>query len=132
MKEGKMKKVISTDLAPKAIGPYSQAISANGFLFISGQGAIDPASNVYKPMSIDDETDQALKNLKAILESAGSNLNQVVKTTVFLKDMKDFPLMNEVYKKYFQENSPARSAIEASNLPKGFKVEIEAIALIGS
>ena len=126
-----MKKIISTDKAPKAIGPYSQAISANGFLFISGQGAINPLSNLYDPMSIEEETEQALKNLQAILESAGSHLNQVVKTTVFLKDMKEFPLMNEVYKKYFTENPPARSAIEASNLPKGFKVEIEAIALIG-
>lgn len=125
-----MKKIISTDAAPKAIGPYSQAVVANGFLFISGQGAINPDTNEYKPMSIDQETDQALKNLQTILESAGSSLAEVVKVTVFLKDMKEFSLMNEVYKKYFVENPPARSAIEASNLPKGFKVEIEAIAFI--
>jgi 2-iminobutanoate/2-iminopropanoate deaminase len=127
-----MKKIISTELAPKAIGPYSQAISANGFLFISGQGAINPQTNTYEPMSIEKETEQALKNLKAILEAGGSNLSQVVKTTVFLKDMKEFPLMNKIYMEYFPEIPPARSAIEASNLPKGFKVEIEAIALISN
>jgi 2-iminobutanoate/2-iminopropanoate deaminase len=126
-----LKKIISTELAPKAIGPYSQAIAVNGFLFVSGQGAINPINNIYEPMTIDFETDLALKNLQAILEASGSKLSNVVKTTVFLKDMKEFPLMNEVYKKYFPENPPARSAIEASNLPKGFKVEIEAIALIG-
>jgi len=127
-----MKKIISTELAPKAIGPYSQAISANGFLFISGQGAINPQTNTYEPMSIEKETEQALKNLKAILEAGGSNLSQVVKTTVFLKDMKEFPLMNKIYMEFFPETPPARSAIEASNLPKGFKVEIEAIALISN
>jgi len=125
-----MKTIISTDLAPKAIGPYSQAIKANGLLFISGQGAINPETNVYEPMPIEQETEQALKNVKAILESAGSTMADVVKVTVFLKDMKEFSLMNEVYKKYFVDNPPARSAIEASNLPKGFKVEIEAIALV--
>lgn len=125
-----MKTIISTDLAPKAIGPYSQAIKANGLLFISGQGAINPETNVYEPMPIEQETEQALKNVKAIIESAGSTMADVVKVTVFLKDMKEFSLMNEVYKKYFVDNPPARSAIEASNLPKGFKVEIEAIALI--
>lgn len=125
-----MKKIMMTDKAPKAIGPYSQAIAANGFIFVSGQGAIDPLTNIYEPRSIQEETEQALLNLQAILESAGSNLSKVVKTTVFLKDMKEFPLMNEVYAKFFSENPPARSAIEASNLPKGFKVEIEAIALI--
>ena len=126
------KKIISTDFAPKAIGPYSQAVVANGFLFISGQGAINPETNVYEPMPIEQETDQALKNLKAILDSAGSSLAEVVKVTVFLKDMKEFALMNEVYKKYFTSNPPARSAIEASNLPKGFKIEIEAIAILSN
>lgn len=126
-----MKKIIATNSAPKAIGPYSQAILANGFIFISGQGAINPETNTYIPSSIQEETDQALKNLKSILEAGGSDLSKVVKTTVFLKDMQEFSLMNEVYAKYFTTNPPARSAIEASNLPKGFKVEIEAIALIG-
>lgn len=126
-----MKKIIATNSAPKAIGPYSQAILANGFIFISGQGAINPETNTYTPSSIQEETDQALKNLKSILEAGGSDLSKVVKTTVFLKDMQEFSLMNEVYAKYFTTNPPARSAIEASNLPKGFKVEIEAIALIG-
>jgi len=126
-----MKKIISTDKAPKAIGPYSQAIAVNGFVFVSGQGAINPNTNIYEPKTIQEETEQALKNLQSILEASGSNLSKVVKTTVFLIDMKEFPLMNEVYAKFFPENPPARSAIEASNLPKGFKVEIEAIALIG-
>lgn len=126
-----MKKIVSTELAPKAIGPYSQGIVVNGFIFVSGQGAINPITNLYEPMTIELETELALKNLQAILEAGGSNLSKVVKITVFLKDMKEFPLMNDVYKKFFPENPPARSAIEASNLPKGFKVEIEAIALVG-
>ena len=125
-----MKNIITTDLAPKAIGPYSQGVVANNLLFISGQGAIDPLTNIYTPMTIEEETEQALQNVKSIVEAAGSNLSKVIKITVFLKDIKEFPRMNEVYQKYFSENPPARSAIEASNLPKGFKVEIEAVALI--
>jgi 2-iminobutanoate/2-iminopropanoate deaminase len=125
------KKVISTEKSPKAIGPYSQGIIADNYIFVSGQGAIEPASNVYTPKSIEEETETAINNLKNILESAGSSLENVVKTTVFLLSMDDFSKFNEVYSKYFQINPPARSCIEASKLPKGFKVEIEAIALAG-
>ena len=125
------RKIISTEKSPKAIGPYSQGIIAGNFIFVSGQGAIDPISNAYNPKSIEEETDIALTNLKNILESAGSSLANVVKTTVFLACMDDFSKFNEVYSKYFQNNPPSRSCIEASKLPKGFKVEIEAIALIG-
>jgi 2-iminobutanoate/2-iminopropanoate deaminase len=125
------KKVISTEKSPKAIGPYSQGIIADNYIFVSGQGAIDPISNVYTPKSIEEETEIAINNLKNILESVGSSLENVVKTTVFLLSMDDFSKFNEVYGKYFQNNPPARSCIEASKLPKGFKVEIEAIALAG-
>ena len=124
-----IKEVISTDKAPKAIGPYSQAVIAGCFIFISGQGAIDPITNVYNPASIEIETELALNNIKAILESAGKNLSDIVKVTVFLKNMDDFPAFNKVYEKFFRENPPARSCIESSRLPKGFNIEIEAIAL---
>jgi len=124
-----IKEIISTDKAPKAIGPYSQAVIAGCFIFISGQGAIDPITNVYNPASIEIETELALNNIKAILESAGKNLSDIVKVTVFLKNMDDFPTFNKVYEKFFRENPPARSCIESSRLPKGFNIEIEAIAL---
>jgi 2-iminobutanoate/2-iminopropanoate deaminase len=127
-----VRKVISTDKAPKAIGPYSQGIIAGNFIFVSGQGAIDPITNNYTPSSIEKETEIALNNLKAILEESGSNLSNVVKVTVFLANMDDFPAFNKVYEKFFPEDPPARSCIEASKLPKGFKVEIEAIALISA
>ena len=124
-----IKEIISTDKAPKAIGPYSQAVIAGCFIYISGQGAIDPITNVYNPASIEIETELALNNIKAILESAGKNLSDIVKVTVFLKNMDDFPAFNKVYEKFFRENPPARSCIESSRLPKGFNIEIEAIAL---
>lgn len=123
------KEVISTTNAPKALGPYSQGIEAGGFIFISGQGAIDPKTNIYSPATIEEETELALKNVKAILESVGAALSDIVKVTVFLSNMDDFPLFNKVYEKFFSESPPARSCIEVSKLPKGFKVEIEAIAL---
>ncbi len=125
-----MKKVIKTNLAPSAIGPYSQAIIAGSFLFISGQGAIDPDTQEYRPLSIKEETILALQNLKGIVESAGSTMENVVKTTIFLQDMNDFNEFNEAYSSFFPSLPPARSTIQAAKLPKGFKVEIEAIVLI--
>lgn len=124
------KDVIATDNAPQALGPYSQAIIAGSWLFISGQGAIDPQTQIYTPMSIKEETRLALNNLKAIIEHAGGKLDQVVKTTIFLEDMNDFQEFNKMYAEFFPQNPPARSTIQAAKLPKGFKVEIEAIALI--
>lgn len=124
-----VKEIISTDKAPKALGPYSQAVIAGCFIFISGQGAINPLTNIYTPSSIEDETELALNNIKAILEKAGKDLSDIVKVTVFLKNMDDFTAFNKVYENFFRENPPARSCIEVSRLPKGFNIEIEAIAL---
>lgn len=124
-----VKEIISTDKAPKAVGPYSQAVIAGCFIFISGQGAINPLTNIYTPSSIEDETELALNNIKAILEKAGKDLSDIVKVTVFLKNMDDFTAFNKVYENFFRENPPARSCIEVSRLPKGFNIEIEAIAL---
>ncbi len=122
--------IITTDKAPKAIGPYSQAVKAGSLLFISGQGAIDPQTQEYRPLSIEEETSLTLRNLKSILDEAGSSIDLVIKTTIFLKNMGDFPNVNKIYAEFFNNNPPARSTIEASALPKGFKVEIDAIALI--
>lgn len=124
------KEVIITEKAPKALGPYSQAIKSGSWLFVSGQGAIDPSNQVFTPMSIAEETRLALNNLKAIVEYAGASLENVVKTTIFLEDMNDFQEFNKIYAEYFTQNPPARSTIQAAKLPKGFKVEIEAIVLI--
>lgn len=123
-----MRKIISTDQAPAAVGPYSQAVKANGFVFTAGQLPLTPDTGTIVPGGIQAETQQALLNLKAVLEAAGSSPARVVKTTVFLKDMNDFPAMNQVYAKFFAENPPARSTIQVG-LPKGALVEIEAIAL---
>jgi 2-iminobutanoate/2-iminopropanoate deaminase len=126
--------IISTDKAPKAIGPYSQGVSIPvsqpgvSLIFVSGQGAIKAGKNEYEPLSVAEETKIALTNIQHILEEAGSSLSKVVKTTVFLVDLNDFQAMNEVYATFFQNNPPARSTIQAAKLPKGFKVEIEAIA----
>jgi 2-iminobutanoate/2-iminopropanoate deaminase len=125
-----MKKQVQTDKAPKAIGPYSQAIIANGFVFCSGQIPIDPATGNLLNGMIEDETRQVLKNLGAVLEAAGSSYDDVVKTTVFLQDMNDFAKMNAVYAEFFKAPSPARAAVQAARLPKDVKVEIEAIALV--
>ncbi|MBR6739242.1 MAG: RidA family protein [Oscillospiraceae bacterium] len=122
-----MKTVISTTAAPGAIGPYSQAIEANGFVFISGQLAIDPATGEFKAGTIEEQTEQALKNLKAIAEAAGCSLSDVVKTTVFLTDMGNFAAMNGVYAKFFTTDCPGRSAVQVAALPKGAIVEVEAI-----
>ena len=118
---------ISTKKAPKAIGPYSQAIKAGGFVFCSGQIAIDPKTNEFKPGTIIEETTRVIENLKAVLEQANSGLEKTIKVTVYLLNIDNFTEMNKVYEKYFL-NKPARSTIEVSKLPKGAKVEIDAIA----
>ncbi|MGC2246053.1 MAG: RidA family protein [Terriglobales bacterium] len=124
-----MREVISTDGAPKAIGPYSQAIRAGGFIFTSGQVAIDPATQQVIAGDAAAQTDRVLKNLAAILETGGSGLEKVVRCTVFLKNMGDFAAMNEVYGRYFKQTPPARSTVEVARLPKDVLVEIDAIAL---
>jgi 2-iminobutanoate/2-iminopropanoate deaminase len=124
-----MRDVISTPDAPKAIGPYSQAIRANGFVFVSGQVAIDPATQQVIDGDVAAQTERVLKNLAAILGAAGSNLQHVVRSTVFLKNMGDFGAMNEVYAKHFTIAPPARSTVEAARLPKDVLVEIDVIAL---
>lgn len=123
-----MKTQISSPKAPAAIGPYSQAIAANGFLFISGQLPIDPATGNFAEGGIRELTRQSLENVKSILAEAGLTLADVVKTTVFLADMSDFTAMNEVYAEYFTAPAPARSAVAVKTLPKGGLVEIEVIA----
>jgi 2-iminobutanoate/2-iminopropanoate deaminase len=121
---------VSTPNAPQAIGPYSQAIKANGFLFTSGQIALDPKTNTLITGGIVDQTEQVLKNLTAILQAAGSSWEKVVKTTVFLKDMGEFGQMNEVYGKVCKGAPPARSTVEVARLPKDVAVEIDLIALL--
>jgi len=124
-----MREVISTHDGPKAIGPYSQAIKANGFVFVSGQVPIDPVTNTLVSGDIAFQTDRVLKNVSGILQAAGSSLEKVVRSTVFLKDMNDFAAMNEVYGKYFAAAPPARSTVEVARLPKDVAVEIDVIAL---
>ncbi len=127
-----MRSVIRTDKAPAAIGPYSQGIVVGGtLLYTAGQLPMDPKTGQIVGEDTAAQTRQALTNLQAILEAAGSSLNQVVKTTVFLQSMNDFAAMNEVYAQFFAENPPARSAVEVAKLPKGARVEIEAVALVG-
>ena len=121
-------KVINTNKAPKAIGPYSQAIEANGLVITSGQLPIDPATGEFAPGGIKEQTRQSLTNAKAILEEAGIGLGNVMKTTIFLSDMNDFAAMNEVYAEFFNEPFPARSAIAVKTLPKNALVEVECIA----
>jgi 2-iminobutanoate/2-iminopropanoate deaminase len=127
---GMAKKVITTNKAPKAIGPYSAGIQVNGFVYTSGQLGMDPETGVIVEGGVEAETKRALENLKAILEAGGSELANVVKTTVFLRDMNDFAKMNAVYETYFPEQPPARSAVQVAALPRGAAVEIEAIALL--
>ena len=124
-----MKEIISTENAPGAIGPYSQAIKANGMVFCSGQIPLDIATGEFVSDDVGEQTEQVLKNLGAVLEAAGSGFDQVVKTTVFLADMGDFAAMNDVYARYFSDNKPARATVQAAGLPKGAKVEIDCIAL---
>lgn len=121
---------MQTDRAPAAIGPYSQAIRAGGFVFASGQIPTDPATGQFVKGGVAEQTEQVLKNLAAVLEAAGSGLDQVVKTTVFLADMKEFAQMNEVYAKFFTGEPPARATVAAAGLPREARVEIEAVALI--
>jgi 2-iminobutanoate/2-iminopropanoate deaminase len=124
-----VKEAISTERGPKAIGPYSQAIRASGLIFISGQVAFDPATGQLVEGDAARQTARVLDNLKAIVEAAGSSLDQAVKATVFLKDMNDFAAMNEVYARYFLKNPPARSTVEVARLPRDVRVEIDLIAL---
>lgn len=125
-----MRDVISTNEAPKAIGPYSQAIRAGGFVFVSGQVAIDPATQQLANGDIAAQTDLVLKNLSGILDASGSGIEQVVRCTVFLKNISEFGAMNEVYARYFTDKPPARSTVEVSRLPKDVLVEIDAIAVL--
>ncbi|MFQ5694861.1 MAG: RidA family protein [Terriglobia bacterium] len=127
-----MKTTIATEKAPGAIGPYSQGVKANGFLFCSGQVALDPATGQVVSGDIRAQTERVLKNLEAVLTAAGSSLAEVVKTTVFLTDLNDFAAMNEVYGTFFPENPPARATVEVRRLPKDVKVEIDLIALAKS
>ncbi len=124
-----MREVIATDNAPKAIGPYSQAIKANGFIFVSGQVPIDPATQQLIAGDVAAQTERVLQNLAGILTAAGSSLEQVVKAGVFLKNMSDFGAMNEVYGRYFTQAPPARSTVEVARLPKDVLVEIDVIAV---
>lgn len=125
-----MRDIIATREGPQAIGPYSQAIRANGFVFVSGQVAIDPATQQFVAGDIAAQTDRVMKNLAGILKAAGSNLQKVVRATVFLKNISDFAAMNEVYGKHFSSAPPARSTVEVARLPKDALVEIDVIALI--
>jgi 2-iminobutanoate/2-iminopropanoate deaminase len=123
-------RTISTDRAPKAIGPYSQGIAASGFLFLSGQIPLDPRTGDLVQGTVREEVTRVMENLKAILEAAGSGLDRVVRTTVFLTDLKDFAAMNEVYARYFGAHRPARSTVQVAALPKGARIEIDAIAAL--
>ncbi|HEX2640472.1 MAG TPA: RidA family protein [Pyrinomonadaceae bacterium] len=125
-----MNEVISTNDAPGAIGPYSQAIKAGGLVFCSGQIPIDTATGEFVPGGVAEQTEQVLKNLSAVLEAAGASLESVVKTTVFLADMNDFAAMNEVYGRYFSSNKPARATVQAARLPRDARVEIECVATV--
>lgn len=125
-----MMETVSTENAPGAIGPYSQAVKTGNMVFCSGQIPIDPATGNFVSEDVAEQTEQVLKNLTAVLEAAGSDLGRVVKTTVFLADMNDFAAMNEVYARYFDANKPARATVQAARLPRDARVEIDCIALI--
>ncbi|MFN8792300.1 MAG: RidA family protein [Bdellovibrionales bacterium] len=122
------KKVIQTDAAPKAVGPYSQAIDTGSLVFCSGQIAIDPATNEVLNVGVKEQTERVMKNIQAVLKTAGLDFSHVMKTTIFLTDMKDFATVNEVYASYFQQPYPARSTVAVAGLPKGVNVEIEVTA----
>jgi len=127
---GTLREIIATDQAPRAIGPYSQAIRAGNLLFCSGQIPIDPSTGEFVSGGVAEQTEQVMRNLSAVLSAGQSSLSQVVKTTVFLADMDDFTAMNEVYGRFFGENPPARATVQAARLPRDAKVEIEAIAMV--
>src|SRR5579862_8169098 len=124
-----MREIVTTDRGPKAIGPYSQAVKANGFVFVSGQVALDPKTQHLIEGGIVQQTERVMENLKGIVEASGSSLDKVVKTTVFLLDMNEFAAMNEIYARYFPVNPPARATVQVSRLPKDVRVEIEVVAL---
>ena len=126
-----MREVITTNDGPKAIGPYSQAIKANGLVFVSGQICLDPQTHQLINGDVSAQTERVLQNIAAILMAAGSSLSQVVKTTVFLKSMNDFVAMNQVYGRHFNADPPARSTVEVARLPKDVLVEVDVIALAG-
>jgi 2-iminobutanoate/2-iminopropanoate deaminase len=123
------KRIVKTDDAPQAIGPYSQAVVAGGFVFAAGQVPLDPRTGQLVPGDIRIQTRRVMENLKAVLEASGSSMDKVVKTTVFLRDLNDFGIMNEIYGQYFQENPPARSTVQVTRLPREAAVEIEVVAL---
>lgn len=127
-----MREIVHTDRAPQAIGPYSQAVRAGNLVFASGQIPTDPATGDFVAGGIAEQTEQILRNLSAVLEAAGTSLNRVVKTTVFLAEMSDFAAMNEVYARFFSHEPPARSTVAAAGLPRNARVEIDAIALIAA
>lgn len=125
-----MKDIVLTDRGPKPIGPYSQAVKSNGFVFVSGQVALDPATGEFVGTEVRGQTERVMENLKVILEAAGVLLTHVVKTTVYLKNMEDFAAMNEVYARYFKASPPARSTVQAARLPKDALVEIDVVAFL--
>jgi 2-iminobutanoate/2-iminopropanoate deaminase len=125
-----VKEIISTDKGPKAIGPYSQAVKGNGFIFTAGQVAFDPATGQLVEGDVAKQTARVMENLKAIVEAGGSTLDRAMKATVYLKDMNDFAAMNEVYARYFPANPPARSTVEAARLPRDVRVEIDLIVAV--
>ncbi|MBQ5658656.1 MAG: RidA family protein [Peptococcaceae bacterium] len=125
-----MKQIIQTNNAPQAIGPYSQAVMANGTLYVSGQIPVVPATGNIVSDKVEDQTRQVMENVKAVVEAAGLTLNNVVKTTVFIKNMDDFAVINGIYSEYFKENSPARACVEVARLPKDVLIEMEAIAVV--
>jgi 2-iminobutanoate/2-iminopropanoate deaminase len=125
-----MIETVSTGNAPKALGPYSQALKAGGFVWCSGQIPVNPATNTVEAVTVEEQTRQAITNLASVLDAAGSSLSQVVKTTVYLKDMNDFAAVNGVYADLFGEVKPARSCVEVSRLPKDVKVEIDCVAAL--
>ncbi|MBI3985796.1 MAG: RidA family protein [Lentisphaerae bacterium] len=124
-----MKQVVSTPQAPAAIGPYSQAIAADNLLFISGQLGLDPATGAFAGPGVKEQTEQVLKNIKAVVEAAGLSMADIVACTVYIADMNEFPQVNDIYGRYFTEKPPARATVEVSRLPKNGRVEISAIAL---
>jgi 2-iminobutanoate/2-iminopropanoate deaminase len=126
-----VREIVKTENAPAAIGPYSQAVCAGGFVFASGQIPLDPKTGQFVEGGVREQTEQVMRNLSAVLEAAGTGLDRVVKTTVFLADMDDFAAVNEVYGQYFAENPPARATVQAARLPRDARVEIEVVALAG-
>ena len=124
-----MKQIIQTNNAPQAIGPYSQAVMANGTLYVSGQIPVVPATGAIVSDKVEDQARQVMENVKAVVEAAGLTLDNVVKTTVFIKNMDDFAVINGIYSEYFKENSPARACVEVARLPKDVLIEMEAIAV---